>query len=353
MQPRGARPLRVELGAAARSSTRWSTPRAPSTCWSTRCASTATTSATSRSRPTCPRRSPRSRGPATRAPRVTETPAGMINAIGLENPGVRRLDRGAAATGRGCGSPSSSASGGNEPEQYAAVIAALEERLAAAVGRRAAAHRGLRAQRLVPQRLQRPADRRRPGRDARRSLAACRQATSRFLLAKLTPNVPRRHRDRRRAPLEAGADGLSLVNTLKAMVLDRDTLQAVPGQPHRRALRSGDQAHRPAHGRRGRAGVPGRADRRHGRRHDRPGRARVHRLRRHGRGGGRRQLHRASRRRRASCRSCATELAARGFASPAEARGRGACAPDRAPVRRRTGRAKVPAKARFCRPGVC
>ena len=65
------------------------------------------------------------------APRVTETPAGMINAIGLENPGIHawidRLPEWAALR-----QPVIVSVGGNEPEQYAAVIAALEAHLAAA-----------------------------------------------------------------------------------------------------------------------------------------------------------------------------------------------------------------------------
>ena len=59
-------------------------------------------------------------------------------------------------------------------------------------------------------------------------LAACRETTSRFLLAKLTPNV-RDVTEIGGAALEAGADGLSLVNTFKALVLDRQTLKPFLG----------------------------------------------------------------------------------------------------------------------------
>ena len=252
------------------------------------------------------------------APRVTETPAGMINAIGLENPGVHAwiglLPEWAALR-----QPVIVSVGGNEPEQYAAVIAALEAHLAAAPAGTAPRIEGYELNVSCPNvssGLQIGAD---PAATAE-VVGACREATARFLLAKLTPNV-RDVTEIGAAALGAGADGLSLVNTFKAMVLDRDSAAAVPRQPHRRPLRSGHQAHRAAHGRRGRAGLPGHADRRHGRRHDRPGRARVHRLRRHGRGGRRRQLHRLRGAAAHPARSSATSSRRTASSSVAEARG--------------------------------
>jgi dihydroorotate dehydrogenase (NAD+) catalytic subunit len=59
-------------------------------------------------------------------------------------------------------------------------------------------------------------------------VGACRETTGRFLLAKLTPNV-RDVTEIGAAALGAGADGLSLVNTFKALVLDRDTLRPFLG----------------------------------------------------------------------------------------------------------------------------
>jgi len=59
-------------------------------------------------------------------------------------------------------------------------------------------------------------------------VAAARAATRRFLLVKLTPNVTDITAVAR-AAVQAGADGLSLVNTFKAMVLDRDTLRPLLG----------------------------------------------------------------------------------------------------------------------------
>ena len=101
-------------------------------------------------------------------PRVTETPAGMINAIGLENPGVdvfvQRLGEWARLR-----QPVIVSVGGNSPPQYAAVVRAVEAAPRRRAARQRAAHRGLRAQRLLPQRQRRPADRRRRDRhDGRR-----------------------------------------------------------------------------------------------------------------------------------------------------------------------------------------
>jgi dihydroorotate dehydrogenase (NAD+) catalytic subunit len=160
------------------------------------------------------------------APRITETPAGMINAIGLENPGVRawieELPQWAHLP-----QPVLVSVGGNEPDQYAAVIAALEGRLAEASPGELPRIEGYELNISCPNvssGLQIGSD---PA-ATREVLAACRQATSRFLLAKLTPNV-RDVTEIGAAALEAGADGLSLVNTLKAMVLDRGTLRPFLG----------------------------------------------------------------------------------------------------------------------------
>jgi dihydroorotate dehydrogenase (NAD+) catalytic subunit len=160
------------------------------------------------------------------APRVTETASGMINAIGLENPGIdawiERLPEWA-----GLRQPVIVSVGGNEPAQYAAVVTALEAHLAAAPAGTAPRIEGYELNISCPNvssGLQIGAD---PA-ATETVVAACRAATGRFLLAKLTPNV-RDVTEIGRAALAAGADGLSLVNTFKALVLDRDTLRPFLG----------------------------------------------------------------------------------------------------------------------------
>jgi dihydroorotate dehydrogenase (NAD+) catalytic subunit len=161
-----------------------------------------------------------------RPPRVTETPAGMINAIGLENPGIRTwIDH--LTEWASLAQPVIVSVGGNEPEQYAAVVRALEDHVAQAPAGAAPRIEGYELNVSCPNvsgGLQIGAD---PA-ATREVVSACREATSRFLLAKLTPNV-RDVTEIGAAALEAGADGLSLVNTFKAMVLDRDTLRPFLG----------------------------------------------------------------------------------------------------------------------------
>jgi dihydroorotate dehydrogenase (NAD+) catalytic subunit len=160
------------------------------------------------------------------APRVTETPSGMINAIGLENPGIDAWIEGLSewATLR---QPVIVSVGGNEPDQYAAVVAALEAHLDAAPEGAAPRVVGYELNVSCPNvssGLQIGAD---PAATAD-VVGACRAATGRFLLAKLTPNV-RDVTEAGAAALGAGADGLSLVNTFKAMVLDPQTLRPFLG----------------------------------------------------------------------------------------------------------------------------
>jgi dihydroorotate dehydrogenase (NAD+) catalytic subunit len=159
-------------------------------------------------------------------PRVTETPAGMINAIGLENPGIEVWVAGMAEWAR-LEQPVVVSVGGNAPEQYAAVVRRLEEHLDAADPAEVPRIEGYELNVSCPNvssGLQIGSD---PAATAS-VVAAARACTGRLLLAKLTPNVA----DVvgvARAAVEAGADGLSLINTVKAMVLDRETLRPFLG----------------------------------------------------------------------------------------------------------------------------
>ena len=160
------------------------------------------------------------------APRVTETAAGMINAIGLENPGIDAWI-GGLPEWAALRQPVIVSVGGNAPDQYAAVVRALEAHLASAPAGSAPRIEGYELNvscRNVAGGLQIGAD---PAATTA-VVGACRAQTTRFLLAKLTPNVS----DvtvAARAAVEAGADGLSLVNTFKALVLDRETLRPFLG----------------------------------------------------------------------------------------------------------------------------
>lgn len=159
------------------------------------------------------------------APRVTETAAGMINAIGLENAGARAFIDGLSGWAR-LSQPVIVSVGGNTPEQYAAVVRLIEAHLVAAAGETPSIE-GYELNVSCPNvatGLQIGAD---PAATAA-VVGAVRRETARFLLVKLTPNVSDVTISARSA-VEAGADGLSLVNTFKAMVLDRQTLRPFLG----------------------------------------------------------------------------------------------------------------------------
>jgi dihydroorotate dehydrogenase (NAD+) catalytic subunit len=159
------------------------------------------------------------------APRVTETPAGMINAIGLENPGVDAFVDGLPDLAP-LRQPVIVSVGGNEAGQYAAVVRRIEEALGETSGD-------------LPDIAGYELNVSCPnvsgglsiGVDAQATAAvtaAARALTARLLLVKLTPNVTD-VRPVARAAVDAGADGLSLVNTFRAMVLDRATLRPFLG----------------------------------------------------------------------------------------------------------------------------
>jgi dihydroorotate dehydrogenase (NAD+) catalytic subunit len=158
-------------------------------------------------------------------PRVTETASGMINAIGLENPGIEAfIDQLPAIAG--LRQPVLVSVGGNAPEQFAAVIRRLEEALAGG---------GRPLPRVVGYELNVSC----PNVSGGLSIGvdpaatetvtgAVRDLTRRLIVVKLTPNVTD-VRPVAAAAVAAGADGLALVNTFRAMVLDPSTLRPFLG----------------------------------------------------------------------------------------------------------------------------
>ena len=141
-------------------------------------------------------------------PRIAETPAGVLNSIGLQNPGVEAvvteiLPRLAAS---GLQTPLIANVAGDTPDEYAEVaarfsdapnIAAIEVNISCPNVRRGGLAFG--------------AD---P--DAAAEVHA---ATDLPVIAKLTPNTARVV-SVAEACIEAGADGLSLINTLVGMAID-------------------------------------------------------------------------------------------------------------------------------------
>ncbi len=159
-------------------------------------------------------------------PRVTETAAGMINSVGLANKGLDhylgQLPRLARLQ-----APVIVNVGGWRPQDYVTVVRRIEEHLA---GAGATPLPDIPAYELNVS-CPNVATGLAIGADARATaelVGAVRQVTKRLVIVKLTPNVT----DIvvvARAAADAGADGLSLVNTVKAMVLDGQTLKPFLG----------------------------------------------------------------------------------------------------------------------------
>ncbi|HKU57249.1 MAG TPA: dihydroorotate dehydrogenase catalytic subunit [Gaiellaceae bacterium] len=141
------------------------------------------------------------------APRIAETAHGMLNAIGLANPGRERFLAEHLPRLRELGVPLWVSVGGFCAEDYAETCSGLAGIEAVELN-------------LSCPNVDEAAD------SAAEIVAACRAATALPLYAKLSaahPDVA----EVARAVAAAGADGLSLINTLRAVGLDRDLRPAL------------------------------------------------------------------------------------------------------------------------------
>jgi dihydroorotate dehydrogenase (NAD+) catalytic subunit len=141
------------------------------------------------------------------APRIAETDAGMLNSIGLQNPGRDSFLAENLPRLLGLGVPVWVSVGGFSAAGYAETCAALDATEVVA----------LEINLSCPNVDEAPDG-------AAAIVSACRAATTKPLYAKLSPA----HWDLgdvARAAQAAGADGLSLVNTLRGMALDPRTLK--------------------------------------------------------------------------------------------------------------------------------
>lgn len=158
-------------------------------------------------------------------PRVTETACGMLNAIGLENPGIEEWLCALPALAA-LRQPLVLSVGGNSLDEYAQVVRRAEEHRREqprATPRIVAYELNVSCPNVVGG-AQIGAD---PAATAA-VVAAVRAETDLPLFTKLTPNVAD-VRVPAGAALEAGSTGISLVNTFKAMALDPQTLRPCLG----------------------------------------------------------------------------------------------------------------------------
>ena len=140
-------------------------------------------------------------------PRIAETPHGMLNAIGLANPGRTRFLDDTLPRLRELGVPLWISVGGFCAQDYADTCAALDDVYAIELN-------------LSCPNVDEAAD------SAAEIVAACRAATTLPLYAKLSaahPDIA----SVARAVAAAGADGLALINTLRGLALDPRTLEPV------------------------------------------------------------------------------------------------------------------------------
>ena len=144
--------------------------------------------------------------------RIAETDHGMLNSIGLENPGIEALLTEKLPTLSELGVPIWVSVGGFSAADYGDLCAALDEREEVAT---------IELNLSCPNVDEAPEG-------AAEIVATARARTSKTLYAKLSPaawDVT----ETARAVEAAGADGLSLVNTIRGLKLDEWTLQPVLG----------------------------------------------------------------------------------------------------------------------------
>lgn len=146
------------------------------------------------------------------APRIAETPSGMLNSIGLQNPGVAHLMADELPWLKSQGATAIVNVSGHSFDEYVQVIEALED--TDAVG---AYEVNISCPNVDEGGMTIGTD---PA-SVEKVVGACRRATKRPLIVKLTPNVTD-VAEIARAAVSAGADALSLINTVLGMAVDAE-----------------------------------------------------------------------------------------------------------------------------------
>lgn len=143
------------------------------------------------------------------SPRIAEVPSGMLNSIGLQNPGVAHLKSEELPWLREQGATTIVNVSGHSFDEYVQVIEALEDAPVDAYEVNISCPNvdagGMTLGTHVP--------------SVEQVVSLCREATSRPLIVKLTPNVTD-ITEIARAAEASGADAISLINTLLGMAID-------------------------------------------------------------------------------------------------------------------------------------
>ena len=143
------------------------------------------------------------------SPRIAEVPSGMLNSIGLQNPGVAHLKSEELPWLLEQGATTIVNVSGHSFDEYVQVIEALEDAPVDAYEVNISCPNvdagGMTLGTHVP--------------SVEKVVSLCREATSRPLIVKLTPNVTD-ITEIARAAEASGADAISLINTLLGMAID-------------------------------------------------------------------------------------------------------------------------------------
>lgn len=143
------------------------------------------------------------------SPRIAEVPSGMLNSIGLQNPGVAHLKSEELPWLREQGATTIVNVSGHSFDEYVQVIEALEDAPVDAYEVNISCPNvdagGMTLGTHVP--------------SVEKVVSLCREVTSRPLIVKLTPNVTD-ITEIARAAETSGADAISLINTLLGMAID-------------------------------------------------------------------------------------------------------------------------------------
>ena len=143
------------------------------------------------------------------SPRIAEVPSGMLNSIGLQNPGVAHLKEHELPWLESVGASVIVNVSGHSFDEYVQVIEALEDAPVDAYEVNISCPNVDAGGMTIGTHVE----------SVEKVVGMCRRATTRPLIVKLTPNVTD-IAEIARAAEAAGADGISLINTLLGMAID-------------------------------------------------------------------------------------------------------------------------------------
>lgn len=152
-------------------------------------------------------------------PRIAETPSGMVNSIGLANPGLERFCDDDLPRLAELGVPIIASVGGWSPDEYAAAVARIGAHPAVV-----AIELNVSCPNVESGCISIGTD---PG-ETRSLVERCRRETDVPVLVKLSPSVTEIEAIAT-AAAEGGADGLVLINTVRGIAIDRVTLRPLLG----------------------------------------------------------------------------------------------------------------------------